>query len=380
MSKLAYLDTFTENKTMKGIFKLGKIAGIRIEVHWTFSLLLIWVIFLDIQRGGTTYTALMNIILILLLFLCVILHELGHALTARHFGIVTKKITLLPIGGVASLEKMPEKPGQELLVALAGPAVNVIIALLLYLTVPIKNYFGLDADSLVQLLSAPSLETILFYLFIANLMLVVFNLIPAFPMDGGRVFRAILAFTMDRARATRIAAGLGQYLAVVFFIIGLFYNPFLILIALFIFLGAYSENQMVQQKSMVEGHKVQEALLTNITFLHPENSLKDVFAIILAGTEKDFVVAENGAIKGILYHKDILKNAQNGSIKVKAIMDTKFKTMKSMDELTLFFDLINTQKQRFFPVTDNTQKLIGAIDLTNVSEFLILQTNLISKS
>jgi Zn-dependent protease/CBS domain-containing protein len=322
----------------------------------------------------------MNIILILLLFLCVILHELGHALTARHFGIVTKKITLLPIGGVASLEKMPEKPGQELLVALAGPAVNVLIAFLLYLTVPIKNYFGLDADSLVQLLSAPSLETILFYLFIANLMLVVFNLIPAFPMDGGRVFRAILAFTMDRARATRIAAGLGQYLAVVFFIIGLFYNPFLILIALFIFLGAYSENQMVQQKSMVEGHKVQEALLTNITFLHPENSLKDVFAIILAGTEKDFVVAENGAIKGILYHKDILKNAQNGSIKVKAIMDTKFKTMKSMDELTLFFDLINTQKQRFFPVTDNTQKLIGAIDLTNVSEFLILQTNLISKS
>jgi len=380
LSKLAYLDTFTENKTMKGIFKLGKIAGIRIEVHWTFSLLLIWVIFLDIQRGGTTYTALMNIILILLLFLCVILHELGHALTARHFGIVTKKITLLPIGGVASLEKMPEKPGQELLVALAGPAVNVLIALLLYLTVPIKNYFGLDADSLIQLLSAPSLETILFYLFIANLMLVVFNLIPAFPMDGGRVFRAILAFTMDRARATRIAAGLGQYLAVVFFIIGLFYNPFLILIALFIFLGAYSENQMVQQKSMVEGHKVQEALLTNITFLHPENSLKDVFAIILAGTEKDFVVAENGAIKGILYHKDILKNAQNGSIKVKAIMDTKFKTMKSMDELTLFFDLINTQKQRFFPVTDNTQKLIGAIDLTNVSEFLILQTNLISKS
>ncbi len=365
---------------MKGVLKLGKIAGIRIEVHWTFSLLLIWVIFLDIQRGGTTYTSLMNIILILLLFLCVILHELGHALTARHFGIVTKKITLLPIGGVASLEKMPEKPGQELLVALAGPAVNVLIAFLLFLTVPIKNYLGLDADSLIQLLSAPSLETILFYLFIANLMLVVFNLIPAFPMDGGRVFRALLAFTMDRARATRIAAGLGQYLAVIFFMFGLFYNPFLILIALFIFLGAYSENKMVQQKSMVEGHRVQEAMLTNITFLHPENSMEDVFAIILAGTEKDFVVVENGVIKGILYHKDILKNAQNGSIKVRAIMDTKFKTLKARDELTLFFELINTNKQRFFPVTDNSHKLIGAIDLNNVSEFLILQTNLISKS
>ncbi len=198
--------------------------GIRIEVHWTFTLLLIWVVFLDIQRGGTTNTALMNIILILLLFLCVILHELGHALAARRFNINTKKITLLPIGGVASLEKMPEKPGQELIVALAGPAVNVIIAMLLFLVVPMKNYFGLDADSLVQLLAAPALETLLFYLFIANVMLVVFNLIPAFPMDGGRVFRALLAFTMDRARATEIAAGLGQALAVVFFMLGLIFQ------------------------------------------------------------------------------------------------------------------------------------------------------------
>ena len=123
-----------KNQKMKGALKLGKIAGIRIEVHWTFTLLLIWVVFLDIQRGGTTNTALMNIILIFLLFFCVVLHELGHALTAKRFNIDTKKITLLPIGGVASLEKMPEKPGQELIVALAGPAVNVIIAILLFKT------------------------------------------------------------------------------------------------------------------------------------------------------------------------------------------------------------------------------------------------------
>ncbi len=364
---------------MKGVLKLGKIAGIRIEVHWTFTLLLIWIVFLDIQRGGTVNTALMNIILILLLFLCVILHELGHALAARRFNINTKKITLLPIGGVASLEKMPEKPGQELIVALAGPAVNVIIAMLLFLVVPMKNYFGLDADSLMQLLAAPTFETLLFYLFIANVMLVVFNLIPAFPMDGGRVFRALLAFTMDRARATEIAAGLGQALAVVFFMLGLFFNPFLILIALFIFLAAYSENKMVKQKSLVEGHFVQEALLTNITLLHPENSLEDVFEVILAGTEKDFVVTENEVIVGILNHKNILNNAQNGSIKVKAIMNTKYKTMRATDELKEFFGMIN-EKQRFFPVTDKTNKLVGAIDINNVSEFLVLKTNLHSKS
>ncbi|MGB5429817.1 site-2 protease family protein, partial [Eudoraea sp.] len=258
--------------------------------------------------------------------------------------------------------------------------VNVIIAMLLFLAVPIKNYFGMDADSLMQLLSAPTLETLLFYLFIANVMLVVFNLIPAFPMDGGRVFRALLSFTMDRAKATQIAAGLGQALAVVFFMLGLFFNPFLILIALFIFLAAYSENQMVKQKSLVEGHFVKEALLTNITLLHPENSLEDVFEIILAGTEKDFVVAENGLIVGILNHKNILNNAQNGSIKVRSIMNTKYKTMRAMDELKEFFVMINNEKQRFFPVTDKTNKPIGAIDVNNVSEFLMLRTNLHSKS
>lgn len=363
---------------MKGVLKLGKIAGIRIEVHWTFTLILIWVVFLDIQRGGTTNTALMNIILILLLFFCVILHELGHALAARRFNINTRKITLLPIGGVASLEKMPEKPAQELIVALAGPAVNVVIAILLYMVVPMKSYFGLDADSLVELLSAPTLDTLLFYLFIANVMLVVFNLIPAFPMDGGRVFRALLSFTMDRTKATEIAARLGQALAVVFFMLGLFFNPFLILIALFIFLGAYSENQMVKQKSLVEGHLVKEALLTNITLLHPKNSLTDVFKIILAGTEKDFVVVDNGTIVGILEHKNIINNAKNGSLEVSAVMNTNFNTMSETEELNEFFVKVNATRQRFFPVTDYNSNILGAIDVTNVSEFLMLKTNLIS--
>ncbi|MGI9546373.1 MAG: site-2 protease family protein [Flavobacteriaceae bacterium] len=358
---------------MKGTLKLGRIRGIKIEVHWTFTLLLIWVVFLDIQRGGSFNSALLNIIFILLIFVCVVLHELGHALTARRYKINTKGITLLPIGGVASLEKMPEKPGQELLVALAGPAVNVLIALLLLLVVPLRTYLGLDAESLEQLLSAPSLETLLFYLLVANIMLVAFNLIPAFPMDGGRVFRAILSFTMDRVRATEIAASLGQVLAVIFFILGLFYNPFLVLIALFIFIGAYGENKMVKQSSLVEGHLISEAMLTNITLIHPDNHLAEVVDIVIAGSEKDFVVMSGDQIEGLLYHKDILKNARNDTLKVSDIMNVQFKTLNASMPLQRFFDLLSNQKNLFFPVTDETGKLLGAIDMNNVSEFLVLK-------
>ena len=358
---------------MKGVLKLGSIAGIKIEVHWTFTLLLIWVVFLDIQRGGNLSSAILNIVFIILLFFCVVLHELGHALTARRYKIATRKITLLPIGGVASLEKMPEKPGQELLVALAGPAVNVLIALLLLMVVPLRVYLGMDAESLEQLISTPSVETLLFYLLIANIMLVAFNMIPAFPMDGGRVFRALLAFAMDRTKATEIAASLGQVLAVIFFVLGLFYNPFLVLIALFIFIGAYGESKMVKQTSLVEGHVVAEATLTNITVLHPDTELSEVVDIIIAGSEKDFVVMDGEVIVGLLYHKDILRNAKNVSLKVRDIMNTQFKALASNAALQEFFNLLSGQRNLFFPVIDQRGALIGAIDMSNVSEFLVLK-------
>ena len=358
---------------MKGSLKLGKVAGIKIEVHWTFTLLLIWIVFLDIQRGGNLNSAILNIVFILLLFVCVVLHELGHALTARRYKIKTRGITLLPIGGVASLEKMPEKPAQELMVALAGPAVNLIIAFLLLLVVPLRVYLGMDAESLEQLIGAPSIQTLLFYLLVANIMLVAFNMIPAFPMDGGRVLRALLSFNMERTKATEIAASLGQVLAVIFFILGLFFNPFLVLIALFIFIGAYGENKMVKQSSLVEGHIIEEAMLTNISILHPYNTLSEVVEVIIAGSEKNFIVMEDDEIKGLLYHKQILGNAKNDSIRVGNIMNTEFKILRVSDPLQGFFDLLSTQKNLFFPVVDDNDRLAGAIDMSNVSEFLVLR-------
>ena len=363
---------------MKGVLKLGSVAGIKIELHWTFTLLIAWVVLIDLQQGGDLVSSLFNVSLILILFLCVVLHELGHALTAKKYKIQTQRITLLPIGGVAMLDKMPDKPKQELLVALAGPAVNVVIALLLLLIVPIKSYLLLEPEEIEQFLNTTGSQSFLFYLFVANIMLVVFNSIPAFPMDGGRVLRALLAMTMDRVKATNIAAKTGQVFAVIFFILGLFFNPFLILIALFIFIGAYGENQMVRQTALLEGHKVKEAMLTNITLLEPENTVQEVVDILLSGTEKNFIVAQNNKIIGILYHKDILNNSKNRSLEVNEIMQKEFKTIEDADELKDIFDLITKEKRNFFAVTHNGV-IAGAIDTSNIGEFILLKNNLIKK-
>jgi len=359
---------------MKGALKLGSVSGIKIEVHWTFTLLLIWVAFLEIQEGADLDRILLNEALILVLFVCVVLHELGHALTAKRFNIGTRKIMLLPIGGVATLEKMPEKPEQELLVAIAGPAVNVVIAILLVLVVPVKSYFSFDAVVLEEVLYKPTFQNFLFYLLIANVMLVIFNLIPAFPMDGGRVLRALLSFKLGRVEATKIASGIGQALAFIFLVLGLFFNPFLILIALFIFFGAYGENQMVQRNALLKGHLVREATLTHITQLSPVHSVQEVIDILLAGTEKDFLVVENATVVGIVTQKALIKHAKTPSLLVRDIMDTSFTMVDATAEITRVLELMGSKKKSFFPVTEGG-KLIGAIDSVNISEFILLQTS-----
>tara|TARA_R110002050_G_scaffold286468_3_gene436990 strand:- start:76796 stop:77890 length:1095 start_codon:yes stop_codon:yes gene_type:complete len=358
---------------MKGLLKLGKVAGVQIEVHWTFALLLIWAGFVEFQDSGDLQRVVINQGFILVLMVCVVLHELGHAMTAKRFGIKTQKIILLPIGGMATLDKMPEKPRQELLVALAGPAVNVVIALGLAMIVPIRSYFNFEAIIVEEMLYAPTLQNFLFYLFMANVMLVVFNLIPAFPMDGGRVLRALLSYKLGRVEATRIASGIGQALAFVFFVFGFFLNPFLILIAFFIFFAAYGENQMVKQDSILKGHLVKEATLTEITFLKPNNTVQEVIDIILASTEKDFVVAENRKAVGIITQKDIIKNVKIPSMQIKDFMEKNFLVIDAATEISTVLELFGKEKNRFLPVTENGQ-LVGAIDVYNISEFMILNT------
>ncbi len=213
---------------MKHALRLGRWFGVDVFVHWTFLILVAWVAFQVLSTGAGLLEALYALVLLAAIFLCVILHELGHSLAARGFGIQTRHITLLPIGGVASLTGMPRRPLHELVIALAGPAVNVVIAALL---TPFALLMG----------------DIFLYLWIANLFLVIFNLIPAFPMDGGRVFRALLAMKLSYGKATVIAARTGQVFAVLIALLGLYFlkNPMSLLVAAFVFFAAEAELRAV---------------------------------------------------------------------------------------------------------------------------------------
>ncbi|XLS30682.1 site-2 protease family protein [Flavobacteriaceae bacterium M23B6Z8] len=357
---------------MKGILSIGRISGIRIEIHWTFIFLIGWIVFLELKRGGDFYSVIGSILFIFVLFACVVLHELGHALTAKNFDIKTEKITLLPIGGIARLEKMPEKPMEELKVAIAGPLVNLAIVLFLLILFPITSYFQLPAEDLIAFINEGSTNSFIFNVFLANIILIVFNLIPAFPMDGGRILRALLATRIDRSKATTIAATLGQILAFFFFIAGLVYNPFLVIIALFIFLGAFGENQIEQQLSLLKGYTVKDAMLTQLTKVYETYTVRDMISILLAGTEKHFIVVDaKDNLKGVLHFKEILKRANEPDLQINEILNKEVKTVKPEDPLPNVLKLITENRDSYVPVVEKGA-VLGAIDISNLSEFILL--------
>ena len=224
---------------MRWSWKLGRVAGIDVFVHATFLILLVWTARAAYLPSGRSAAAASGVAFILTVFGVVVLHELGHALAARRFGIGTRDITLLPIGGVSRLERMPEDPRQEIRVALAGPAVNVVLAAGLYAGLVVLRTGPFDRVSMME-------GGFLARLFWVNVSLALFNLLPAFPMDGGRVFRALLALRMDRVKATEVAARTGQALALLLGFAGLFFNPFLVFIALFVWMGAAQEAAATQ--------------------------------------------------------------------------------------------------------------------------------------
>jgi Zn-dependent protease len=234
---------------MRWSFHLGRLSGIPVRVHYTFLLLLLWVAFRAFGAGASVFGALLDTAFVLAVFGSVVLHELGHALAARSFGVRTRKITLLPFGGVADLEQMPRSSRQELWIALAGPAVNLAIAAGLYVIA--MSLGGLSVGG-VWLAGLSFLASLMW----ANVGLAVFNMIPAFPMDGGRVFRALLARRLGHTRATIAAANVGRAFAIAFGIIGLYTSPLLVLVAVFLWLVAGRELRVAkleQQQQEVDG-------------------------------------------------------------------------------------------------------------------------------
>jgi Zn-dependent protease/predicted transcriptional regulator len=359
------------DENMKWSWKIGKFLGIDVYLHTTFFLLIGWIALSYWFRENNLVAVLSGVGFILALFASVVFHEYGHALAARRFGVKTRDITLYPIGGVARLERIPEDPKQELWIAIAGPAVNVVIAIILFLWLLINS--ALDPLSSLSLTGGSFLERLM----VTNLFLVGFNLIPAFPMDGGRVLRALLATRLEYTRATQIAASIGQGMAFLFGFIGLFYNPFLVFIALFVWIGAQSEARMVTLKSALDGIPVSRAMLTNFTVLSQDDSLAKVVNYILSGDQKDFPVVADGQVVGVLSQSAILDGLRrNGEATlVGSVMRTDFQTADSFEMLDTAFARLQDCECHTIPILHQEQ-LVGLLTMDNVGEFIRIQSML----
>jgi Zn-dependent protease len=358
-------------REMKWKLKLGKFAGIEVYLHITFVLLLGWLGYVFWTRGSGFFSMVEGIFFILTLFACVVLHEFGHALTAKRYGIKTRDIILLPIGGVARLERMPEKPRQELWVALAGPAVNLIIAFILFFWLQVSQTF--EPFQNITLTTGPFAERLLS----ANLFLALFNMLPAFPMDGGRVLRALLATRLDYARATQYAANIGQGMAFLFAVLGLFSNPFLLFIAIFVWLGATQEASMVQMKSVMSDIPVKEAMITDYATLRPSDPLKRAIELTLATSQRDFPVVQDGEVIGILVQPTLFDALQrrDQEITVGQVMVREFASVDFLDMLETAFLKLKSCNCQTIPVLRNDQ-LIGLLTMDNLGEFVKIQNSL----
>jgi len=357
---------------MKWQWKLGRFAGIDVYVHATFLLLIGWVgvsHWIEHQSWSQVFN---GILFILALFACVVLHEYGHALTARKYGIKTRDITLYPIGGVARLERMPEKPIEELWVALMGPAVNVVIAVGLFAYLFLTN--SLVPLNQLTVASGSFLERLM----TVNISLVLFNLIPAFPMDGGRVLRAILAMRMDYVRATQIAASIGQGMAFLLGFWGLFNNPFLLFIAFFVWIGASQEASMVQMKNSISGIPVTRAMMTDFQTLSPRDNLARVVGLILAGSQHDFPVVDGeGRVIGILERDAFIAalSSQGQSAPVVGVMRGNLPEVDSYEMVESALMRLQESGAKALPVT-HLGRLVGLVTAENITEFLMIRSAL----
>lgn len=362
---------------MKWSFSLGRVFGIELRIHATFLLLLAFVTLAQWLRSGDVRVALVGLGFFAALFLCVVLHEYGHALMARRFGVGTHDITLLPIGGLARLERMPETPVQELWIALAGPAVNVVIAGLLAGWLAFTGTLGsLSAIDPVAGSFAASLLVI-------NLFLVAFNMLPAFPMDGGRVLRAVLAMRLDYARATRIAANIGQGMAVVFGLIGLFgqpMQPMLILIALFVWIGAAGEATAAEMKHALRGVAARDAMVTDYVVLEPRETIGDAARLLLAGSQRDFPIVDGGSVVGIVSHDRLIRGLREADehAGVTAIMDANFDTAAADEPLEAVLARRDPERCTVVPVYSG-ERLVGLITSDNIGELLMVRSALAAR-
>lgn len=369
---------------MSWSFRIAQIAGIPIKLHITFFIIILlgawqWAGRSDDAVAGALFGA----ALMLALFLCVTLHELGHSLAARAFGIETREILLLPLGGVAQLSKNPDQPGHELWIALAGPIVNVIIAFVLILIglTPQIDLFAylMDGQGLTNILSNDiTLNNFLLWLLSANVSLVIFNMIPAFPLDGGRVLRALLAMGLGFPRATRIASAIGQFAAIALGLFGLLTgNLILALIAVFIFVGATQETAVAESKVVLTTRRLGDAYNRHVITLQNGDRLSRVVDYILTSYQPDFAVLFGKKLLGIVTRDDVMRAlaAQPYDLYVSEVMKRDFVKLDANLTLDEARDQMAEKSVRVAAVY-NGEDFLGLISMEDIQEaFSVLMFN-----
>jgi Zn-dependent protease len=354
---------------MQWSYRIGRIAGTDIKVHVTFLLLVGWWALIGYSQGGLA-GALTSALALLALFACILLHEFGHILTARRFGVRTPDVILLPIGGVARLERIPEEPRQELLIALAGPAVTLAIAVVLFAVLRLS---GSDA----QVSELGENQPFLAQLVTVNIYLLLFNLIPAFPMDGGRVLRALLASKLGLVRGTRIAANLGQSLAVLGGLYGLTRSePLLVLVAFFVFLGASAEAAAVETRAAGQGLQVRQMMVTDFRTVPIHATLSQAVELLLSGEQREFPVLDNlGRTEGILTRDNLIKGlSQRGPNSV--VAESMTANVPSVSPTMAFQDALDRlrgSRLPALPVVDPAGTLVGLLTLDNITDLLLVR-------
>ena len=355
---------------MQWSLTIGRVAGTAIRIHITFLLLLVWIGAIYYQRGGPEQ-AIEGVVFIALLFLCVLLHELGHVFAARYFGVNTNDVTLWFFGGIASLERIPEKPSEEFFIAVAGPLVNVVIAGILIFVLG-ANVAPEDLERLQD----PAVSMVA-KLAAANIFLVLFNLIPAFPMDGGRVLRSLLALRMSHARATQWAASIGQAFAVAFGILGIFSGNFmLIVIAIFVFLAASGEASYAQLRAVTRGSLVADAMITKFESLGTAATVNDAVELLIRTTQKEFPVVDgSGRLRGVVTRDAMIKALKDRGPKapVLEIMESDVPTVSARARLDTAVKALTELGKPVVGVTDATGRLVGLLTAENLGEMMMIQ-------
>ncbi|HTX61225.1 MAG TPA: CBS domain-containing protein [Methanobacterium sp.] len=349
---------------MKYSFKIFSIFGIPVELHISFLLLMLaiyLVALFNLIPGLDVGIA----VLITLLFVTVVLHELSHSYIAQRYGVEIERIVLLPIGGVSAMKELPKDPHQELRIALVGPLTNLVIAAVLY---PI---FLFMSSSL-----SPSLNFLFYNFILLNLLLGAFNLLPAFPMDGGRVLRAYLAERMNFIKATETAASIGKQLAIVMAIVGIFFNPFLIFIAIFVYLGADQESKLVLINTLLEGINVKDIMTGEVKTVKPTDTVDQVLKTMFKHKHMGYPVYQEGQLLGIVTFHDISAVPEEKRDQtVENLMTRELLVTKPEEDVSTILEKMNRFNVGRLPVLED-QKLVGIISKTDIMKALEMRKKL----